>query len=131
MKGMTSFGTSSLTLKQLILPIMGGSSLEPNKTKNRKKEAQIRMQHVGVKGPTLDQNGPMSNYILQGYLQLKNYPHNDAMVISCVIKGSMVHNVLVDIGNAVDMQKKLGRCKSQKTDSKKPCTHRVDLEESR
>jgi hypothetical protein len=28
-------------------------------------------------------------------LQLKDYPHNDAMVISCVIKGFLVHNVLV------------------------------------
>jgi hypothetical protein len=35
-------------------------------------------------------------------LQLKDYPHNDAMVISCVIKGFLVHNVLVDIGSAAD-----------------------------
>jgi hypothetical protein len=33
-------------------------------------------------------------------LQLKDYPHNDAMVISCVIKGFLVHNVLVDTGSA-------------------------------
>jgi hypothetical protein len=33
-------------------------------------------------------------------LQLKNYPHNDVMVISCVIKGFVVHNVLVDRGSA-------------------------------
>jgi hypothetical protein len=36
-------------------------------------------------------------------LQLKDYPHNDAMVISCVIKGFLVHNVLVDIGSATDI----------------------------
>jgi hypothetical protein len=36
-------------------------------------------------------------------LQLKDYPHNDAMVISCVIKGSLVHNVLVDIDSAADI----------------------------
>jgi hypothetical protein len=36
-------------------------------------------------------------------LQLKDYPHNDAMVISCVIKGFMVHNVLVDTGSAADI----------------------------
>jgi hypothetical protein len=36
-------------------------------------------------------------------LQLKDYPHNDAMVISCVIKGFLVHNVLVYIGSAVDI----------------------------
>jgi hypothetical protein len=33
-------------------------------------------------------------------LQLKDYPHNDAMVISCAIKGFLVHNVLVDTGSA-------------------------------
>jgi hypothetical protein len=36
-------------------------------------------------------------------LHLKDYPHNDAMVISCVIKGFLVHNVLVDIGSATDI----------------------------
>jgi hypothetical protein len=36
-------------------------------------------------------------------LQLKDYPHNDAMVISCVIKGFLVHNVLVDMGSAADI----------------------------
>jgi hypothetical protein len=33
----------------------------------------------------------------------KDYPHNDAMVISCVIKGFLVHNVLVDTGSVVDI----------------------------
>jgi hypothetical protein len=36
-------------------------------------------------------------------LQLKDYPHNDVMVISCVIKGFLVHNVLVDTGSAADI----------------------------
>jgi hypothetical protein len=35
-------------------------------------------------------------------LQLKDYPHNDAMVISCAIKGFLVHNVLVDTCSAAD-----------------------------
>jgi hypothetical protein len=34
---------------------------------------------------------------------VKDYPHNDAMVISCVIKGFLVHNVLVDTGSATDI----------------------------
>jgi hypothetical protein len=29
--------------------------------------------------------------------------HNDAMVISCVIKGFLVHNVLVDTGSVADI----------------------------
>jgi hypothetical protein len=36
-------------------------------------------------------------------LQLKDYPHNDAMVISCVIKEFLVHNVLVDMGSVADI----------------------------
>jgi hypothetical protein len=36
-------------------------------------------------------------------LQLKDYPHNDALVISCVIKGFLVHNVLVDTGSVADI----------------------------
>jgi hypothetical protein len=36
-------------------------------------------------------------------LQLKDYPRNDGMVISCVIKGFLVHNVHVDIGSAADI----------------------------
>jgi hypothetical protein len=36
-------------------------------------------------------------------LQLKDYPHNDAMVISCVIKGFLVHNVLVDTSSAANI----------------------------
>jgi hypothetical protein len=39
----------------------------------------------------------------QADLQLKDYPHNDTMVISCVIKGFLVHNVLVDTGSAADI----------------------------
>jgi hypothetical protein len=48
-----------------------------------------------------------SNHVLITFslenLQLKDYLPNDAMVISCVIEGFVVHNVLVDIGNAVDI----------------------------
>jgi hypothetical protein len=36
-------------------------------------------------------------------LQLKDYPHNDALVISSVIKGFLVHNVLADMGSAADI----------------------------
>jgi hypothetical protein len=36
-------------------------------------------------------------------LHLKDYPHRDAMVISCVIKGLMVHNIPVDTGSATDI----------------------------
>jgi hypothetical protein len=36
-------------------------------------------------------------------LLLKDYLHNDAMVVSCFIKGFLVHNVLVDTDSATDI----------------------------
>jgi hypothetical protein len=87
---------------KLVLPIMGGSSADPA-NKKQKKEAQRRVQHVGVQGPFV--NSKWSHIPItfsQEDLQLKDYPHNDAMVISCVIKGFLVHNVLVDTGSAAN-----------------------------
>jgi hypothetical protein len=40
----------SSTMKLLVLPITGGSSSEPA-NKKQKKEAQRRVQYVGVQGP--------------------------------------------------------------------------------
>jgi hypothetical protein len=88
---------------KLVLLITGSSSSELA-NKKQKKEAQRRVQHVGVQGPFI-----MSKWshipitFSQEDLQLKDYPHNDAMVISCVIKGFLVHNVLVDTGSAADI----------------------------
>jgi hypothetical protein len=62
------------------------------------------VHHVGVQGPFVKSKWfhiPIT--FSQEDLQLKDYPHNDAMVISCVIKGFLVHNVLVDTGSAVDI----------------------------
>jgi hypothetical protein len=88
---------------KLMLPIIGGSSSEPA-NKKQKKEAQRRVQHVGVQGPFIKSKwSHVPITFSQEDLQLKDYPHNDAMVISCVIKGFLVDNVLVDIGSAVDI----------------------------
>jgi hypothetical protein len=59
---------------------------------------------VGVQGPYIKTKWahipiPFS----QEDLYLKDYPHRDVMVISCVIKGFAVHNVLVDMGSAADI----------------------------
>jgi hypothetical protein len=83
-----------------MFPITRGSSFEPN-NKKKNKEAQRRVQHVGVQGPyirTKWSHIPIT--FSQDDLRLKDYPHRDTMVISCVIKGFVVHNVLVDIGSA-------------------------------
>jgi hypothetical protein len=88
---------------KLVLPITGGSSSEPA-NKKQKKEAQRRVQHVGVQGPLVRSKwSHIPITFSQEDLQLKDYPHNDVMVISCVIKGFLVHNVLVDTGSAVDI----------------------------
>jgi hypothetical protein len=88
---------------KLVLPITGGSSSE-QANKKQNKEAQRRVQHVGVQGPFIKSKWyhiPIT--FSQDDLQLKDYPHNDAMVISCVIKGFLIHNVLVDTGSAADI----------------------------
>jgi hypothetical protein len=93
---------ASLAMK-LVLAITGGSGLEPA-NKKQKKEAQRRVQHVGVQGPFIKSKwSHIPVTFSQEDLQLKDYPHNDAMVISCVIKGFLVHNVLVDTGSAADI----------------------------
>jgi hypothetical protein len=94
---------TSPSVTKLVLLIIGGSSFE-SANKKQKKEAQRRVQHVGVQGPYI--KSKWSHVLItfsQEDLQLKDYPYNDAMVISCVIKGFLVYNVLVDIGSAIDI----------------------------
>jgi hypothetical protein len=101
---MTSQGIKAMapSATKLVLPIMGGSSSEP--ANKKQKEAQRRVQHVGVQGPFIKSKwSHIPITFSQEDLQLKDYPHNDAMVISCVIKGFLVHNILVDIGSAADI----------------------------
>jgi hypothetical protein len=84
-------------------PITRGSSFEPN-NKRQKKDAQRRVHHVGVHGPYIRSKwSHVPITFSQEYLQLKDYPHNDAIVISCIIKGLVIHNVLVDIDSATDI----------------------------
>jgi hypothetical protein len=91
------------SVMKLVLPITCGSSSELA-NKKQKKEAQRRVQHVGVQGPFIRSKwSHIPITFSQEDLQLKDYPHNDAMVISGVIKGFLVHNVLVDTGSAVDI----------------------------
>jgi hypothetical protein len=85
---------------KLVLPITGGSSSEPA-NKKQKKEAQRMVHHVGVQGPFIKSKwSHVPITFSQEDLQLKDYLHNNTMVISYVIKGFLVHNVLVDIDSA-------------------------------
>jgi hypothetical protein len=100
---MASFQAGVTSAPKFVLPITGGSCSEPA-NKKHKKEAQRRVQHVGVQGPFIKSRwSHIPITFSQEDLQLKDYPHNDAMVISCVIKGFLVHNVLVDTGSATDI----------------------------
>jgi hypothetical protein len=91
------------SVTKLVLSITGGSTSKPA-NKRQKKEAQRRVQHVGVQGPFIKSKWSHIPITLsQEDLQLKDYPHNDAVVISCVIKGFLVHNVLVATCSATDI----------------------------
>jgi hypothetical protein len=101
---------------KLVLPITGGSSSEPA-NKKQKKEAQRRVQHVGVQGPFIRSKwSHIPITFSQEDLHLKDYPHNDAMVISCAIKGFLVQHVLVAkaVHQTSSLQRLSDRCKSQK-----------------
>jgi hypothetical protein len=88
---------------KLVLPITYGSCSKPA-NKKQKKEVQRRVQHVGVQGPFIKSKwSHIPITFSQEDLQLKDYSHNDAMVISCVIKGFLVHNILVDTDSASDI----------------------------
>jgi hypothetical protein len=94
---------ASPSATKLVFPITDSSSSEPA-NKKQKKEAQRRVQHIGVQGPfIMSKWSHLPITFSQEDLQLKDYPHNDAMVISCVIKGFLVHNVLVNMGSATDI----------------------------
>jgi hypothetical protein len=88
---------------KLVLPITGGSCSELA-NKKQKKEAQRRVQLVRVQGPFVRSKwSHIPITFSQEDLQLKDYTHNDVMVISCVIMGFLVHNVLVDTCSVVDI----------------------------
>jgi hypothetical protein len=103
MKNMIGFSTLLTSVKKLILSITGGSSLKPT-NKKQKKEAQQRVHHDGVQGPFIRSKwSHIPITFSQEDIHLKDYLHNDAMVISCVIKRFLVHNVLVDTDSAADI----------------------------
>jgi hypothetical protein len=105
LESMASFNNQVVapSATKLVLPIIGESSSEPA-NKKQKKEAQRRVQHVGVQGPFIKSKwSHIPITFSQEDFQLKDYPHNGAMVISCVIKEFLVHNVLVDTGSVADI----------------------------
>ena len=86
-----------------IFPITGGSALGPV-TKKHKKNSARQVSHIGVQGPHVRiiwSHVPI--VFTQDDFKLRDYPHNDAMVINCSIGDYIVHNVLVDNGSVADI----------------------------
>ena len=70
-------------------PITGGSSCEPLAKKLRT-EYERNVSHIGVRSPitrTTWSHVPIT--FTQSDFRLRDYPHNDAMVITCNIGGYM------------------------------------------
>jgi hypothetical protein len=89
-------------MEKVILPITGAQVLNPA-TKSKRKRPKEGYKMYAPKDPyiwTKWSHIPIT--FAQDDLRVEDYPHRDAMVISCVIKGFVVHNVLINIGNAID-----------------------------
>jgi hypothetical protein len=72
---------------KLVLPVTGGSSFEPA-NKKQKKEAQRRVQHVGVQGPYITSKwSHVPITFSQDDLQLKDYPVTPK-ILTCELRKS-------------------------------------------
>jgi hypothetical protein len=70
-------------------------------TRSRRRKHREECSMLGVQGPFIRSKwSHIPITFSEEDIQLKDYPHNDAMVISCIIKGFLVHNVLVDTCSA-------------------------------
>jgi hypothetical protein len=101
---------------KLVLPITGGSCSELA-NKKQKKEAQRRVQHIGVQGPFIKSRwSHIPITFSQEDLQLKDYPHNDAMVIFVLSKGfwSTMFWLIQAVQRKLYLLKTSDRCKSQR-----------------
>jgi hypothetical protein len=82
-----SHQAASPSAMKLMLSITSGLSFEPA-NKKQKQEAQRRVQHIEVQGPYIKSKwSHVPITFSQEDIQLKDYPHIDAIVISYVIKG--------------------------------------------
>jgi hypothetical protein len=130
---MASFKARVASAPKLVLPITGGSSLEPA-NKNEKKEAQRRVQHVGVQGPFIKSRwSHIPITFSQEDLQLKDYPHNDARLFLVLSKDfwSTMFWLTQAVQRILYLLKPSDRCKSPKIRSMTPHILFVASEEGR
>jgi hypothetical protein len=103
MKRMASHQASSSTLRKLVLPITRGSSFKPS-NKKQKKETKKGYNMWVSKDPTSRPRGLISlSHFLKKIFASRVIHTKTPMVISCVIKGFVIHNVLVNTNSVVDI----------------------------
>jgi hypothetical protein len=89
-----------VSLAKHIFPIMGNRA-SSQLIRNGKKKSRGEYNMWGVQGPSIRLKWSHIPITFTQDLHLKDYPHNDVMVITCVIKGFVVHNILVDNGKHI------------------------------
>jgi hypothetical protein len=89
--------------KGRIMTIIGGNSID-HENNNQKKNYFRRVNSISTEGPYKKIRwSHLPIIFLEKDLQLKDYPHMNAMVVEANINGWVVSKILVDGGSSVDI----------------------------